>query len=138
MLTLGNPKQTVRVLPSTRGQATWVIMTEACQLEPFDPTCNGARGSLVNLNQFTTRRELGVYELSQGSNLNGAYGLDSIAVSPNPNGPSLDNQIVVGIQTNRYRLGFLGLNQQPTNISNYTQPYPSLLTTLKSQKIVSS
>ena len=132
---VGDPAQAVRVLPSTAGQATWVVMTEGCQ--PSAPECVDDRGGLVNLNQSSSRKDLGIYyldlEKNLGHNPSGDYGLDKLALGEGPTGgsPTLDSQVVVGIQTNRYRVGITGLNQQPTNISNFTHPYPSLLTTLR-------
>lgn len=117
-------------------------MTEGCQ--PPSSACTDARGGLVNLNQSSSRQELGLYdlnlELNLGHNASGDYGLDTVALglSAATDGPTLDSQVVVGIQTNRYRVGMFGLNQQPTNVSNFTRPYPSFLTTLKTQDIIPS
>ena len=117
-------------------------MTEGCQ--SATPACNDARGGLVNLNQSSTRQELGIYdlnlELNLGHNDSGGYGLDTVALglSDATGGPTLDSQVVVGIQTNRYRVGVFGLNQQPTNVSNFTHPYPSFLTALKTQDLIPS
>ena len=87
---------------------------------------------------------MGLYELHAqdrfGHNESGAYGLDKVALAANDElgGPSLDSQVVVGIQTNRYRVGFFGLQQQPTNLSNFSHPYPSFLTTLKTTNLIPS
>ncbi|KAL8792394.1 MAG: hypothetical protein Q9195_005008 [Heterodermia aff. obscurata] len=141
-LRVGSPEQTVRVLPSTAGQATWVVMNEGCQ--PFSPECSNARGDTVNLNQSSTRKEIGLFDLGLeknfGRNESGDYGLDSLALgfTNSSGGPTLDSQIVVGIETNHYRVGMFGLNQQPTNLSSYSNSYPSFLASLKAQNLIPS
>ena len=136
---VGDTQQTARVLPSTAGQATWVVMTEGCKPDALD--CNDARGGLVNLDQSRARKDLGIYKLglekNLGHNASGDYGLDTLSLGLRSS-PTLDSQVVVGIQTNRYRVGIIGLNQQPTNLSNFTHPYPSLLTTLRTQDMIPS
>ena len=114
-------------------------MTEGC--EPGTLDCDDARGGLVNLNQSSARQDLGIYDLglekNLGHNASGDYGLDTLSLGLQSS-PTLDSQVVVGIQTNRYRVGIIGLNQQPTNLSNFTHPYPSLLTTLRTQDLIPS
>ena len=139
---MGSPEQTVRVLPSTAGQATWVVMDGGCQ--PFSSECSNERGDTVNLNQSSSRKEIGLFdlglELNFGRNESGDYGLDSLALglSNTTGGPALDSQVVVGIETNHYRVGMFGLNEQPTNLSSYTNSYPSFLTSLKTQNLIPS
>ena len=141
-LRVGEPEQVVRVLPSTAAPATWVVMDEGCQ--PASQECTDARGGLVNLNESTSRRDLGIFdlnlELNLGHNESGLYGLDTLALGANAaNGsPPLDSQVVVGIETNNYRFGILGLSDQPMNVSNFSHPYPSVLSTMKAQNIVTS
>ena len=53
-------------------------------------------------------------------------------------GLTLDNQTVVGIATDHYWLGTLGLSPQPTNISNFSNPHPTFLTTLKARNLIPS
>lgn len=143
-LRVGTPEQTVRVLPSTAGQASWVVMTGGCPPELPSPGCSDSRGALVDLNASTSRKELGLFglnlELNFGRNESGDYGLDALALglTPSTGGPTLNDQVVVGIETNLYRVGMFGLNQQPTNLSNFSNPHPSFLTTLKTQKSIPS
>ena len=130
------------MLPSTAGQATWVVMNQGCQ--PFSSECSNDRGSTVNLNQSTSRKEFGLFdlglELNLGRNESGDYGLDSLALGSNnaTGGPTLDSQIVVGIETNDYRVGMLGLNQQPIKLSSHSDSYSSFLTSLKTRNLIPS
>jgi hypothetical protein len=58
--------------------------------------------------------------------------------------PSLDNQIIAGIATNNYWLGFLGLSPIPFNFSSQDDatsmrdPQPSFLSNLKNQSLIPS
>lgn len=117
-------------------------MNGGCQ--PFSSECSNSRGGTVNLNQSSSRKEIGLFdlglELNLGRNESGDYGLDSLALglSNTTGGPTLDSQVVVGIETNRYRVGMFGLNQQPTNLSSYSNSYPSFLGSLKTQNLIPS
>ena len=141
-LRVGVPEQTVRVLPSTAGNAIWVVDTQGCP--PNNSTCSDARGGLFDLNQSSSRNDLGIYtlalELNFGRNETGYYGVDTVApgLSNVTGGPTVDSQIVVGIETNHYRTGMFGLSPQPTNLTNFTEPHASFLTTLKTRNLISS
>ena len=117
-------------------------MSEGCQLSALD--CVNGRGGIVNLNLSSSRKDLGIFyldlEKNLGHNASGDYGLDKLALGlgQGDGSPTLESQVVVGIQTNQYRVGIIGLNQQPTNVSNFTHPYPSLLTTLRTQNLIPS
>ncbi|KAL8785865.1 MAG: hypothetical protein Q9195_008460 [Heterodermia aff. obscurata] len=140
---VGTPEQPVRVLPSTAGQATWVVMDGGCP-SSSPASCSDDRGRLVNLNESSSRDELGVYtlelELNLGHNDTGEFGLDTLGLGTTApsGGPSLDSQLVIGIETNNYRLGTFGLNHQPTNVSSFAQSYTSFLTSLKLQNLIPS
>ena len=141
-LRVGDPEQVVRVLPSTAGYVTWVVMTTGCQ--PLSFACSSSRGGLFNLTQSSSRNDLGLYnldlELNLGDNETGSYGVDKIALglSNVTGGPTVDSQIVVGIETDYYRTGMFGLSPQPTNLTNFTEPHASFLTTLKTQNLIPS
>ena len=117
-------------------------MNGGCQ--PFSSECSNDRGDTVSLNQSSSRKEIGLFdlglELNFGRNETGDYGLDSLALGlgTTTGGPTLDSQVVVGIETNRYRVGMFGLNQQPTNLSSYFNSYPSFLASLKAQNVIPS
>ena len=117
-------------------------MNGGCQ--PFSSECSNERGETVNLNQSSSRKEIGLFdlglELNFGRNESGDYGLDSLALGLNTTTgrPKLDSQLVVGIETNRYRIGMFGLNQQPTNLSSFSNSYPSFLASLRAQNLIPS
>ena len=76
---------------------------------------------------------------------NAYYGFDTLALgAPGANLPSLDNQIIAGIATNNYWLGYLGLSPLPFNFSSQNDatsmrdPQPSFLSSLKNQSLIPS
>ncbi|KAL6716063.1 hypothetical protein ACLMJK_007025 [Lecanora helva] len=142
-LRVGTPGQAVRVLPSTAGSVTWAVIPEGCQ--PQSLACSDARGGLFNVNESSSWNELGIYTLGleqnfAGHNESGLYGLDTIGLGASnaTNGPVLDSQVVVGIETNHYRTGIFGLNNQPQNITNITNTYTSFLTSLRTKNLIPS
>lgn len=70
----------------------------------------------------------------------GTYGLDTVALGfgGSIGGPSLDSQVVVGIETYSYYVGMFGLGPQPTNFTDFSDPHPSFLSTLKSKNLIPS
>lgn len=54
------------------------------------------------------------------------------------NGPILEHQIVAGISTNDFWLGYLGLNPRPTNFTNFRDPQQSFMQTLKNKSMIPS
>ena len=118
------------------------MINEGCQ--PLNSTCSESRGGLFNLTQSTSRVDLGILtlarELNLGYNDTGYYGADTMALglSNDTGGPAVNSQVVVGIETNHYRIGMFGLSQQPSNLTNFTEPHASFLTTLKTQKLIPS
>jgi hypothetical protein len=76
---------------------------------------------------------------------NAYYGFDTLTLGvPGANLPSLDNQIIAGIATNDYWLGYLGLSPIPFNFSSQNDatsmrdPQPSFLSNLKNQSLIPS
>ncbi|KAL8915131.1 MAG: hypothetical protein Q9172_006951 [Xanthocarpia lactea] len=125
-LRVGTPEQTVRVLPSTAGSATWIVTPGGC--EPPSSECSIARGGLFNQTQSSTWNDLGLFTLALEQNLgrneSGAFGLDTISLglSNATGGPTLDSQIIAGIETERWYTGVFGLQQQPMNLTDFSQP----------------
>ena len=144
-LRLGTPEQDVRVLPSTAGQATWVVIPEGC-LGSSDTECDQSRGGIFNYNKSTTWIGKGDYSLGLEANLgynqseSGLYGLDTISLGIDnaTNLPSLNEQLVAGFATYDYPMGMFGLGQQPTNLSVYDDGYPSYLKVMKSRGLIPS
>lgn len=125
---------------STAGQATWVVVPGGCQA-PCDPS---SRGGVFNINESKTWNGTGNYSLGVELNFNydfvGAYGLDKVALGfgSSIGGPPLDSQVVVGIETEFYHVGMFGLGTQPTNFTDFSEPHPSFLSTLKSKYLIPS
>ncbi|KAL8916801.1 MAG: hypothetical protein Q9208_008340 [Pyrenodesmia sp. 3 TL-2023] len=78
-------------------------------------------------------------EANLGYSGNGRYGHDTVALGwDGSDGPSLEHQVVGGIATKEYYLGSFGLNPRPSNFTNFTDPVPSFLSTLKDQSLIPS
>ncbi|KAL8686092.1 MAG: hypothetical protein Q9218_007354 [Villophora microphyllina] len=141
-LRVGTPEQTVRVLPSTAGSATWIVTIGGC--EPPTSNCSTARGGLFNQNQSSTWDDLGPYTLDLEQNLNhnesAEYGLDTICLglSNATGGPALGSQIVAGIETGHWYTGVFGLQQQPMNLSDFSHPQQSFLSSLHARNVIPS
>lgn len=139
-LRVGTPEQTVRVLPSTAGSATWVVTPEGCESEE----CSKTRGGLFNLDRSNTWAQLGnatlALEQNLGRNESGTFGLDTISLglTNTTGGPTLKSQIIAGIETQRWYNGILGLQQQPMNISSFANSHPTFLSTLRAQNHIPS
>lgn len=144
---VGNPPQPLRVLASTNVPETWVILDVGC-IESNTSKCAKARGNLYYQDHSTTWDDLGVYSLGAESNLgynnnadNGDYGFDTIALGYNGSGGiSLDHQVIAGIATGDFPLGFLGLAPWPVNLSltASTLSSPSYISNLKNQSKIPS
>lgn len=143
------PEQVVRVLPSTTGQTTLVVTPQGCLTGEadniVDPICTASRGGLFNLSQSTSWNGSGNYSLDLERNLgyygSGTYGLDRISLGLSSNaggGPMLGSQVVVGIATEDFYVGVLGLGVQGTNFSGYNSTKPTSLTTLKNNGLIPS
>ena len=132
----------VRVLPSTAAYNTWVILPAGC--DGFAPNCSATRGGLFDPPNSSSWTAFGDYTLNVEQNLgrneSGLGGVDTLALGMTnaTGGPPLSNQVVIGIETNDYYTGVFGLNQQPTNFTNVTDPRASFLTSLKTQNHIPS
>lgn len=148
-LRVGNPEQTVRVIPSTAGQATWVIAPLGCPRgvlgTSISRSCGDSRGGLFNASQSVSWHALGNNSLGLEANLGygdltALYGLDTIILgfSDSIGGPKLDAQVVTALAPKHYFNGLFGLNHQATNLTNFTDPHPSALRTMKDNNIIPS
>ncbi|KAL8895055.1 MAG: hypothetical protein Q9192_003879 [Flavoplaca navasiana] len=141
-LRVGTPEQTVRVLPSTAGSATWVVRPGGC--EPPSLECSESRGGLFDQNRSSTWNELSLYTLALEQNLgrneSGVFGLDtlSLGLTNTTGGPTLDSQIIAGIEIETWYNGIVGLQQQPMNLSDFSDSQPSLLSTLRAKDLIPS
>ncbi|KAL6720917.1 hypothetical protein ACLMJK_000016 [Lecanora helva] len=148
-LRVGKPEQVSRVLPSTAGQATWVVTPGGCLPGEVgtDPsmTCEESRGGFFDISKSKSWDVLGNYTLNLEANfgddgLSATYGKDTVALgfTDSNGGPSLDSQIVTGLETNVYYMGVFGLGSQGTNITNFTDSHPSFLATMKAKNLIPS
>lgn len=140
---IGNPPQTVRVLASTTIPETWVVLVDGCT--PRDgPKCANSRGNLFNKTISTTWEDQGNFTLGAERNLNftefdrGNYGNDTLTLGYDGSGGlSLDRQVIAGIATKHFYLGYLGLTPRPVNFSE-TESSSSYLSNLKEQRKIPS
>jgi len=104
--------------------------------------CPQLRGALVNVNSSSTWRDQGIWALGLEINLpdyvgnydNGDYGLDTMGVGlPGSSEPFLDHAVVAAIATKDYYLGYLGVTSHPINFTQFDDPHPSFLSTLKTR-----
>lgn len=146
-LQVGTPAQDVKVLISTAGYQTWVVLTEGC-ISSDPPTCAISRGGTFHPNESSTWVAnnvtlKGLFSLGLESNLgysgNGEYGYDTVALGWQGSGPpSLHQQIVAGVATKDFYLGVFGLNPCPSNFSDFNDPTPSYLSNLKQKSLIPS
>lgn len=147
-LRVGSSQKVVRVLPSTAALETWVVSPLGC---PFgrpgtsnSTTCSESRGGLFDFEQSTTWKPLGNFsldlELNLGYNEIASLGLDTLALGFDDSnvGLRIDTQVIFAIATDDYYLGLFGLGHLGTNVSNFSHPYSSFLTALKSNNFIPS
>lgn len=129
-------------MASTASPVTWVILEEACPGGDNTP-CAAARGLVFNPNTSTSWQNQGLFNLYIESNLNytgnGQYGLDTVGLGlTSAQGLSIDGQVVAGIVEPKFQYGIFGLNDQPTNFSNYNNPIPSYFKSLNNSNLIPS
>ena len=138
----------MRVLPSTAGNAIWVVSPQGCLPDEAGTSpisnCSESRGELFNPLGSTSWKNLTDYtmglETNLGFNDSADFGLDTVGLglSNSTGGPYLDSAVVAAYANDDYYIGMFGLNQQPTNLSTFSNSYPSFLTTLKSRNLIPS
>ena len=115
-------------------------------------TCAQSRGELFDPSLSTTWSPLGNYSLEIEANLGydtvASYGLDTVALgfSNDTGGPTLQGQVVGGLEPYLFYTGVFGLKNQPTNFTasndqfnlTNTKPYSSFLTTMRNQNLIPS
>ncbi|KAF2279520.1 acid protease [Westerdykella ornata] len=147
---VGKPEQNFRILPSTTGRATWLPLPQACR--PQDPDiCGQSRGGYpsqegkygFDYNSSTTWKQIGIYNLEIGERLDipakGTFGFDTVGLQvQNSGGLTLSNQIVAGFVTQKFWNGQFGLDVKPSNFSDFENPQPSFMTSLKNERMIPS
>ncbi|KAF2140925.1 uncharacterized protein K452DRAFT_288326 [Aplosporella prunicola CBS 121167] len=148
--TVGTPPQSLRLLPATGREATWPILPEGCQDSEdgnFD-ACEDGRGKLFYINESTSWKDEGLWELAlwlenqlgAGEDARGHFGFDTVGLGwPSEDLPSLEGMVVGGIadKTLGYE-GVFGLDPKPSNFSDLNNPQPSILHTLRNQTYIPS
>ena len=136
-LRLGTPEQVVRVLPSTSGYNVIVALPGACNTTSNPSACISSRAGVFDPSKSTTWQGEGDFGLGIQTNLgygsdNGDFGLDEVGLGivSNPN-LTFSSQVIGGIVTDDFYIGYFGLGTQPTNFTNFTDPHPSFFTALK-------
>ena len=147
---VGTPPQPARVLVSTTVGETWVVSANTTQggcLSGDPQGCPQNRGGLVNVNNSRTWQDQGIFALGDEVNLpdyggpydNGDYGLETLGLGlPGGNGVTLNNMVVAALATKDFYIGNLGINQQPTNFSDFSNTHTSFLKSLKEQGHIQS
>lgn len=70
---------------------------------------------------------------------NAYYGYDTVHLGvPGSGLPVLDHQLIAGFATNDFWLGSLGLSPLPFNFTDFNDPLPSFLTSLRNKSPVPS
>lgn len=130
------------------------VIPEGCTAaNPGLEGCADERGYLFHSNQSTTWSTEGLqngksgvlYQLIAivegwlGFGGNAYYGYDTISLGvPGSGLPTVEHQLIAGFATNDFWLGSLGLSPLPFNFSDFNDPLPSLLHTLRSQSVIPS
>ena len=147
IIQVGTPAQDVEVFVSTAGYQTWVVVPQGCTSSDL-VNCATLRGNEFILSQSKSWKQNnvtanGTFTLGLETNLgytgNGEFGYDTVALGwQGSGGPSLEQQIVAGIATPEFYLGIFGLNPRPTNFTNFNDPVPSYMSTLKQRSMIPS
>ena len=134
----------MRVLPSTSGSSLFVVVGEGCTANDPD-TCGNDRGWLYDFAKSSSVVQRGIYSLPMlaeapwGLGGNGQFGFDAMTLSHNGGGgPVLNNTLFAGIATKSIYIGTMGLTPWGTNFTDFNEPIPSLLTSLKDQGYLES
>lgn len=121
-----------------------MVLTQGCIASDPD-TCDYLRGSTFHINESRTWQDQGLFRLPLrserylGYSGSADYGFDNITLGwPGSGGPTLDHQVVTGLATKDFYVGSLGLSPYPINFTNFSSPFPSMLTTLKNDNIIPS
>ena len=144
-VSIGTPAQTVKVLVSTAGSQTWVVLQQGCT--PSDPhNCSDSRGGLFDPSisaswNNNTATANALFPLLLDTYLNytgvGLYGFDNVTLG-GPGEHSLDKQAVAGIITPQFYLGIFGLNPQSLTLPDSTVPLPNYISQLNQSGLIPS
>ncbi|KAI9707997.1 MAG: hypothetical protein M1820_004416 [Bogoriella megaspora] len=141
-ISVGTPAQYVRVWPSTADQQIWTVQPLGCY-QSKDSKCEESRGWFFDFNKSTSWQDNGLWDLWIEKNLgyygNANYGYDTIGLGgAGQGGPTLQNQTVAALAVQDFYLGIFGLNPKPTNFTNFSDPSPSPMQTLRKDNLIPS
>ena len=140
----------MRVLVSFVAGETWVISANKTEggCVASDPSgCGQARGGLFSTNLSTTWQDKGLFGLGIESNLPdytssydaGDFGFDAMGLGlAGSGGIRFESQTIAAIATKDYYLGYLGLNREPTNFTDFNHGEVSFLESMKTSKNIPS
>ncbi|KAG0649371.1 hypothetical protein D0Z07_4122 [Hyphodiscus hymeniophilus] len=139
---VGTPAQDSRVIISTAGDETWVVVGQGC-IQSYGSNCAFNRGGIFSVENSTSWVDIGLFSLELESNLgytgNGQFGYDSVTLGyPNSGGITLQKQVVAGLAAPDFWLGSFGLDPTPSNFTNLNDPQPSFLWNLVNESLVPS
>ncbi|KAI4192991.1 MAG: hypothetical protein LQ348_003004 [Seirophora lacunosa] len=165
---IGTPAQVVNIFVSTASYQTWAVAPQGCTSSDPAACSDARGGIFNRnqsttwtpnspLPNATNTFALSLEENLEGYTGAGEYGFDTVALGwEGSGGPSLNDQIVAGIATKAFYFGlfgtsrvhhvrlsdsaedYVGLNPRPSNFTDYTNPTPSYLSSLKSQNMIPS
>ena len=141
---VGTPAQNLRLLPSTSGNAIWLVLPQGCTV--VDPSnCGDLRGTLFLPNSSSTWINIGLYglvlteEAGLGYSGNANFGYDNVTLGWLGDGlPTLSHQVIEGFATKDFLIGSFGLCPHAVNISSLDEPKPSFLGALAQQNLTPS
>jgi len=151
-ISIGTPGQDLRVLPSTKGGETFVVIPEGCEsgdgvdcpkLRGAD-IFNNAQSTGFQVNQSSTWSTIGQYDIDLENTLNytarGIFGYDKIALgtAADSSSLSLDHQVVGGIAQPDYWMGLLPLGIPDSSFSGSGQSIDSFLYQLRNSTKIPS
>lgn len=132
------------MLISSSGSSLWTVLSEGC-LPQDPPNCPDLRGTTFNTSLSTSWDYQGLFQvpLAPESALpyhgNSEVGIENITLGwQGSGGPTINDQIVIGLVDNNTYMGVLGLSSTPVNISNYNHPHQSVLASLKNNSMIPS
>ncbi|TKA72818.1 hypothetical protein B0A49_05285, partial [Cryomyces minteri] len=134
IMQVGTPPQNVRLLPSTSGNALWVVLPDGC-VGDYPSNCAELRGYTFNPNKSSTWSYLGLYGLGLieesllGYSGNAEFGYDNVTLGWH--GEKVEKQVIQGFIAKDFYLGSLGISPYAVNITTINDPHPSLLGALK-------
>ncbi len=119
-------------------------MADGCtRRDPLN--CPELRGRVFQSNASSTWTARGLFELpliaeaSLGYTGNGDFGFDTVTLGlQGSGGPTLERQVIAGYATKQLYIGMLGITPRGVNFTEFNNPEPSILTSLKSQGKVAS